>query len=73
MGGEYVTITEAAARLGVSDPALRRRVLAGDLVTFTNPRDRRSRLIRLADLEAYMVPRRLGGHAGGIGTEPRPP
>jgi len=67
---EFLTIKAAAQWLGVSDPALRRRVLAGDLVTFTNPRDRRARLIRLSELEAYAVPKPT---AGGVGTEPRPP
>jgi len=67
---EYLTIKAAARWLGVSDPAMRRRVLAGDLVTFTNPRDRRARLIRLVDLEEYAVPKPT---AAGIGTEPRAP
>ncbi len=53
---EFLTLSEAAARLGVSEPALRRRVERGQLPTFTNPGDLRSKLIRAADLDAYAVP-----------------
>ena len=68
--GEYLTIKAAARWLGVSGPAMRRRLHSGDLATFTNPRDKRARLVRLADLEEYAIPKPTGG---GIGTEPRPP
>ncbi len=70
MDGEYVTLTEAAERLGISYPAFRRRLQNGDLATFTNPRDQRGRLVLIRDLEAYAIPKPTGG---GIGTEPRPP
>ncbi len=52
---EYLTLREAAVCLGISEPALRRRVLRG-LPTYTNPADLRSRLIKAADLERYAVP-----------------
>ena len=76
MDGEYVNMSEAAERLGMSYPAFRRRVESGDVATFTNPWDRRGRLVLIRDLEAYAVPKPAAarrGHAGGIGTEPRPP
>ncbi len=59
MNGEaegYVTLSEAAARLGLSEPALRRRVERGLIPTFSNPSDLRSRLIKSADLAAYATP-----------------
>ncbi len=55
-GDQFLTLTQAARRLGLSEPALRRRIQAGVLPVFTNPRDRRSRLIRLIDLDTYAVP-----------------
>jgi len=45
---EYLMIKAAGRWLGVSDPAMRRRVRGGELPTFTNPRDKRARLIRRA-------------------------
>ncbi len=66
---EYVTITEAARRLGLSEPALRRRVERGLIPTFTSPQDLRARLVRVADLEAFMVPQPITPagweHGGG--------
>jgi len=73
---EFLTLGEAARRIGLSGPAMRRRVHAGDLAVYSNPVDGRERLIRLADLAAYLEPKPTAprrGHAGGIGTEPRPP
>ncbi len=53
---EYLSLTEAARRLGISEPALRRRVDRGQLAVYSNPIDLRSRLIKTADLERYTVP-----------------
>jgi len=72
---QYLTISQAARRLGVSDPAMRRRVHGGELPLYTNPADKRVRLIRQADLDAYAVPKpaaSMRGHAGAD-AEPRPP
>ena len=51
----YVTISEARARLGLSDPAFRRRLRAGVLPTYRNPKDWRSRLVSVEDLERYVT------------------
>ncbi len=56
MSDDYVTLSAAAVRLGVSEPAIRRRVQRGELPVYSNPADLRSRLIRGADLERYAVP-----------------
>lgn len=55
-GDDFLTITEAARRLGVSEPAVRRRVGRGLIPVYSNPADLRSRLIKAADLERYAVP-----------------
>lgn len=68
MSDDYVTLTEAARRLGVSEPAIRRRVLRGALQTFSNPQDLRTVLIRTADLNTYAVPQPVmpvSGERGG--------
>ncbi len=59
MSDEYVTITEAARRLGVSEPALRRRVERGLIAVYSNPDDLRSRLVKAADLDAFKLPKLL--------------
>ncbi len=57
MSGEnFLTITEAARRLGLSEAALKRRVERGLIPLYTNPDDLRSRLVKVADLDAYAVP-----------------
>ncbi len=69
---EYVTLREAAARLRLSEPALRRRLDRGLIKTFTSPLDLRSRLIRAADLDAFLVPQPITpaeqDHEGGGGA-----
>ncbi len=65
---EYLSLTEAARRLGVSEPVLRRRVLRGELPTFTNPADLRSRLIKAADVERYAVPQPVIPVGAGCGS-----
>ncbi len=69
MSGEYVTIAEAARRLGLSEPALKRRLDRGLIRTFTSPLDLRSRLIRAADLDAFLIPQPITpagqNHGGG--------
>jgi len=66
---QYLTIQQAARRLGLSEPALRRRVDRGLIPTFSSPLDLRSRLIRAADLDAFMVPQPITPagweHGGG--------
>ncbi|MDP9355933.1 MAG: hypothetical protein M3Q71_02710 [Chloroflexota bacterium] len=53
----FVTLGQAASRLGISDFALRDRLARGELVAYENPLDRRSRLLRLEDLKEYATPR----------------
>ncbi len=53
----FVTLGQAASSLGISDFALRDRLARGELVAYENPLDRRSRLLRLEDLQEYATPR----------------
>ncbi len=66
---EYMTIREAAAVLGLSEPAVRRRVERGLIPAYTNPDDLRSRLVKAADLDAFKRPKLLtpAGAEGGSG------
>ncbi len=65
MTGELVPMTEAAKRAGVSQVTFRDRVRRGEIVTFTNPRDRRSRLVSVGDLDRMMTPRPINSASGG--------
>lgn len=55
-GDDFLTIQQAARWLGVSEPALRRRLDRNLIPIYSNPADLRSRLIKAADLERYAVP-----------------
>ncbi len=65
---QYVTLTEAARRLGVSEPAMRRRVERGLIPVYSSPCDLRSRLIKAADLARYTVPQPVMPAAGERGS-----
>ena len=61
---DYVSIKEAARKLGCSPPTVDRLVESGELVAFRPPTDLRRRLVRVADLEAVKRPRPIAG--GGV-------
>ncbi len=69
MTDDFLTLDQAARRLGLSDATLRRRITAGEFTVYRNPRDRRTKLVRVKDVEDYDVPRPVG--AGGK-EAPRP-
>ncbi len=52
-----VACGEAARRLGVSPPTLRKRIRRGEVATFRDPMNDRIKLVRVDDLEAMRVPR----------------
>lgn len=54
---QLVTCGEAARRLGVSPPTLRKRIRRGDVATFRDPMNDRIKLLRVEDLEAMRIPR----------------
>ena len=54
---EPVTCGEAALRLGISPPTLRKRIRRGELEVFEDPLNDRKRLIRVTDLEPLRQPR----------------
>lgn len=56
MAEQFVTVTEAHRRAGVSLTTLRDRARRGELVLYNNPRDKRSRLVALEDLDRLLTP-----------------
>jgi hypothetical protein len=48
---------EAARMIGITSRSLRYRLKQGDLPTFSDPTDKRNRLILRADLERYLEPK----------------
>lgn len=54
---QLVTYREAAQRLGVSPPTLRKRIRRGEVETFRDPMNDRIKLVRVEDVEAMQVPR----------------
>jgi hypothetical protein len=52
----YVTFGEAVAALGVSKATLQRRVRAGELEVYEDPRDKRFRLVKTEDMERLRQP-----------------
>jgi excisionase family DNA binding protein len=50
-----ITIQDAAAMLGVSPAKMRRLINQHGLATQPNPRDRRQRLVSIADLEPLLA------------------
>ncbi len=53
----YVTLAEARRKLGISGDTLRRRLRQGEITLYSNPTDRRSRLVRIDELERHATPR----------------
>lgn len=53
---ELLPVTDAARRFGVSEPTFRRRVRDGNLPLFADPRDRRRKLVRIADVDRLGSP-----------------
>ncbi len=64
-GTEFVPVDEAARRLKVSRPAMRRRVSDARLVMWTDPSDHRRRMIRGADLELLATPQPFAAREEG--------
>ena len=51
-GDDLITVTEAAARAGLSGDAIRRRIRRGELTAYTRKRNRRVQLVHAADIDA---------------------
>ena len=56
-GGEFLTMTQAAAQAGVSRNTMRDRVRSGAVPSFSDPRNKHFVLIRVADVERLLTPR----------------
>ena len=54
---EFLNVTDAAKRAGVSRLTLRRLIDCGELPLYEKPLDRRFKLIRAADIDALRAPR----------------
>lgn len=59
MESGFVTMTEAAAVLGISRATMWRRVKGGEIEAHESQIDRRRKLIRKRDVEALATPIRL--------------
>lgn len=59
-GNDLIPVTLAARQLGVSEPTFRRRVRERALPLFGDPRDRRRKLVRVADIDELASFERLG-------------
>jgi excisionase family DNA binding protein len=57
MDGDFVTMREAAEILGVSKFTMWRLVRDGELVAYRSGSDRREKLVRRTDVEAYKAPK----------------
>lgn len=47
---QFVRVGEAAERTGLSERSIARRIGAGEISAFRDPRDRRHRLVAVSDL-----------------------
>ncbi len=56
---EFVTLTEAQDRLGISRFKMTQLVRDGRVALYLNELDRREKLVRVADIDALRAPRRL--------------
>jgi excisionase family DNA binding protein len=63
---EFVSVSEAAERTGINPHTLDRRLSRGEIEVYRDNRDRRRRLIRVADLDRLAQPVPLNR----IGTKP---
>jgi hypothetical protein len=50
----FVRVDEAAQRTGMTPRAIDRRIGAGEISSFRDPRDRRHRLVAIEDLDQLM-------------------
>lgn len=71
MQDEYLTLTEAAERTGISRVTLWRMVKGGKLPVYASPRDRRAKLIKWAEMEELLRPVPLGEGATTAGGNGR--
>ena len=65
---ELITHREAARRLGVSKPTLRRIVREEGLTTYRNPLDKRHTLLDAAEVERVARPQPRGRTPGPIAS-----
>ncbi len=59
-GLEFLPFDRVAQESGVTPWTLRRRLRQAGLPLWSDPTDRRRRLIRLADVDALTTPQRIG-------------
>jgi hypothetical protein len=56
---DFVSLTEAARSIGVSRNKMWKLVRAGVFTVYENPRDAREKLLKKADVDAYLAPREM--------------
>lgn len=52
-----IPLKEARERLGVSKETMRQLLRRGEFTVFSNPRDRREKLIDTEEIDAYLRPK----------------
>jgi len=68
-GGEFLNLTEAAARVGIARQTLSASVRLGAIPAYRDPLDRRLLLLRRSDLDGLRTPRPVAvprGEAVGV-------
>ncbi len=66
----FVPFTQAADRIGVSRPTLRRMIADGELILYRNPRDKRQRLVALDELDRCTAPRPIAPRSEEVLPQP---
>src|SRR5688572_2096710 len=66
MDSPYLSMTEAARRIGTSRIVLRRRVNREGISVFTDPLDDRRRLVRVADVDRLRQPQPIRPEAAAL-------
>ena len=57
MAIEYLNLTEARGYLGISKPTMWQLVKSGAITTFSDPTNKRVKLVRKDDLDRLRLPR----------------
>ena len=53
---DFVRVEDVPARIGLSERMLRRRLAAGEVAVYQDPRDRRKRIVRIEEIDRLARP-----------------
>jgi hypothetical protein len=57
MEGDYITVADARERFGLTKYKMTTLINDGAILTYDNPKDGRSKLVKVSDMEALMQPK----------------